>query len=145
MLKPWRGRPYLYKVVTQFTLHRCCLVVVDSQRICIYHDWQSQPLRDQVRNKFHQSHRMLLIWSVSTRFFFFFSFLFLSHHFLLSFVFSFFFEKMFPFYVLCVSHFFSFFRFSFFDPCVFPFVSFFTFFFLFLLCRPLFFVQTQCA
>ena len=23
MLKPWRGRPYVYKVVTQFTLHRC--------------------------------------------------------------------------------------------------------------------------
>ena len=23
MLKPWRGRPYWYKVETQFNLHRC--------------------------------------------------------------------------------------------------------------------------
>ena len=44
MLTPWRGRPYLYKVETQFNLHRCGVVVVDSQRIRIYHDWLTQAI-----------------------------------------------------------------------------------------------------
>ena len=44
----------------------------------VHHDWSTQLLRVQVRNISHQSHRMSLIWSVSTLFFF---FLFLSPHF----------------------------------------------------------------
>ena len=68
MLNPWRGTSACEeKMIHSFTLHRRWLVIVECQRTHIYHDRLSQLLSVQVRNNSHQSRRMLLIWSVSTR------------------------------------------------------------------------------